>query len=209
MRSHSTLCAANPNKKLSGFAKIAGRRAWNAGASVATSVKVAKQAASLKAANARGEVEHVRTQHQRQHLSEIAKQNGLGGYRPHPNKGVFYHGVWFDSKWEERVAKSLDSNSVKWERPSIGFVWNDMGQKYYPDFYLPEFDVYLDPKNAYLQKKDALKIEQAQKRNNIKVFMLAEHELEWENIATVAQLVERRLGKAEVTSSNLVSSTNR
>jgi transposase len=115
-------------------------------------------------------------------LSELAKSRSLGGYRPHPNRGERYNDVWFDSKWEVKVAKSLDEHHIKWERPKKGFVWNDAGRKYYPDFYLPEFNVYLDPKNSYLQMKDLEKITQAQHRNNVKVLMLSESQLSWEEI---------------------------
>jgi len=118
----------------------------------------------------------------RKKLSEAAKRNNFGGYKPHPNRGERYNGIWFDSKWEVRVAKSLDDNKIKWVRPRIGFVWNIEGNKYYPDFYLPDFDVYLDPKNPYLQKIDRLKIENAIKINNIKVIVLNEGQLEWDTI---------------------------
>ncbi len=117
-----------------------------------------------------------------QSLSDHAKARSLGGYRPHPNKGERYNNIWFDSKWEVKVAKSLDEHFVRWERPKQGFVWSDSGRKYYPDFYLPEFDIYLDPKNSYLQVKDLEKINQAQQRNNIKVLMLSESQLSWETI---------------------------
>ena len=120
-----------------------------------------------------------------QKLSKLAKERGLGGYRPHPNKGLRYNGIWFDSKWEVQVAKSLDDNNIIWERPSKGFVWNDAGRKYYPDFYLPEYDTYLDPKNDYLIKKDAVKITESQKRNNIKVIVLNGLQLDWLTIRTL------------------------
>lgn len=112
-------------------------------------------------------------------LSRLAKERNLGGYRPHPNRGQKYKGIWFDSKWEVKVAKSLDKNGINWERPKVGFVWTDNGNKYYPDFFLNDFDVYLDPKNPYLQVKDKEKIHEAQIRNNIKVFVLSENELDW------------------------------
>lgn len=75
----------------------------------------------------------------RRALSEAAKKRGLGGYRPHPNKGMYYKDVWFDSSWEVKVAQSLDENNVKWERPRIGFIWNDKGNRYFPDLFLPEY----------------------------------------------------------------------
>jgi hypothetical protein len=117
-----------------------------------------------------------------QKLSDLAKARSLGGYRPHPNKGERYNDIWFDSKWEVKVAQSLDEHNVQWERPRKGFVWNDSGRKYYPDFFLPEFGVYLDPKNSYLQLKDLEKINQARQRNNIRVLMLSESQLSWDEI---------------------------
>ncbi len=125
----------------------------------------------------------VLTSKQLQEYSERARKNKLGGYRPHPNRGQRYNGVWFDSTWEVTVAKSLDENNIEWTRPASGFVWTDKGNKYYPDFYLPKYDVYLDPKNGYLQIKDKTKIEEAQKRNNIRVLVLGEEQLEWNTIA--------------------------
>lgn len=115
-------------------------------------------------------------------MSETAKRTGLGGYRPHPNKGEYYKDTWFDSTWEVRLAKSLDEHNVSWIRPKQGFIWTDTGRKYYPDFYLPEHNVYLDPKNSYLQKKDAEKIKQASERNNIKVLILSEDQLTWDSV---------------------------
>ena len=118
-------------------------------------------------------------------LSDSAKARGLGGYRPHPNKGKRYKEIWFDSEWEVKVAESLDHHNVKWIRPKVGFVWNDAGNKYYPDFYLPEYDVYLDPKNNYLQTIDGDKIKNAEIRNNIRVIVLSKHQLDWKSIALI------------------------
>jgi predicted nuclease of restriction endonuclease-like RecB superfamily len=127
--------------------------------------------------------EHKISEQGRNKLSVSAKLRGLGGYRPHPNKGKWYKEIWFDSTWEVTLAQSLDENNILWERPKEGFVWNDNGNKYYPDFYLPEHNVYLDPKNSYLQKIDCEKIEQAQNRNSIKVLVLGKDQLDWNTIA--------------------------
>lgn len=116
-------------------------------------------------------------------LREYALAKGLGGYNPHPNRGVRYKDIWFDSKWEVEVAKSLDENNIEWIRPRDGFIWTDKGNKYYPDFYLPKYGVYLDPKNDYLQQKDAEKICEACERNNIRVVILNSEQLKWEIIA--------------------------
>lgn len=118
-------------------------------------------------------------------LSEHAKARGLGGYRPHPNRGTRYNGIWFDSLWEVALAKDLDLNQIKWTRPSVGLVWTDQGNKYYPDFFLPDYNVFLDPKNEYLQIQDKLKISEAEKRNSVRVIVLSKHQLTWSSVKTL------------------------
>lgn len=59
-----------------------------------------------------------------------------------------------------------------------------------PDFYLPEFDVYLDPKNDYLIENvneftgmtDVEKIQRAAMENNIRVLILNKDCLTWDKI---------------------------
>ena len=60
-----------------------------------------------------------------------------------------YHGVQMRSKFEARVAKKLDSYGVKWEYEPQRF--NLGSTTYMPDFYLPEFDIWLEakPSNDY------------------------------------------------------------
>lgn len=70
--------------------------------------------------------------------------------------------VLLDSRWEFALAKRLDEINVSWIRPDP-IEWLDKDGKtrnYFPDFYLPDFDLYLDPKNkhAYEVQKDKIKI---------------------------------------------------
>lgn len=54
-----------------------------------------------------------------------------------------------DSSWEEALAKRLDSLSIDWIRPDpINWI-DDEGKShnYFPDFYLTQHEMYLDPKN--------------------------------------------------------------
>jgi hypothetical protein len=66
--------------------------------------------------------------------------------------------VMLDSSWEEVLAKRLDELNIKWIRPNP-LPWTDSNglvHNYFPDFYLPEYDLYLDPKNPHavnVQKK--------------------------------------------------------
>ena len=69
-----------------------------------------------------------------------------------------YNGVILNGNWELIVAKYLDINNIKWERPSIPFEysWENKTHLYYPDFYLPEYDIYLEVK-GYERERDKCK----------------------------------------------------
>lgn len=57
--------------------------------------------------------------------------------------------VLLDSSWEEALAIRLDSLGIDWVRPGPVKWIDDHGNShnYFPDFYLTEQDIYLDPKN--------------------------------------------------------------
>lgn len=79
--------------------------------------------------------------------------------------------ITFDSSWEVEIAEFLDNNNIKWIRDrKIVLYWIDSNNKkrrYYPDFYLPEFNVYVDPKNQYKQSMDKEKIQYIKSHNTL------------------------------------------
>ncbi len=96
--------------------------------------------------------------------------------------------------WNElKLANELDKNNVKWIRPKA-FKLSD-GKNYEPDFYLPEYNVYLDPKCKFFGKSKYLgykpnesqveKIKRFEQEYNVKVLILWDHEkdaLKWQHI---------------------------
>lgn len=70
--------------------------------------------------------------------------------------------VMLDSSWEEELAKRLDECEIDWIRPEtpIEYLTHD-GTKhnYFPDFYLPKYDLFLDPKNPAAINAQKEKIE--------------------------------------------------
>lgn len=73
--------------------------------------------------------------------------------------------VLLDSSWEEVLAKRLDELDIKWVRPKdpIPYELDGKIHNYFPDFYLTDYDIFLDPKNPFaikVQKKklDIIKI---------------------------------------------------
>jgi len=109
----------------------------------------------------------------------------------HPcnRSSITYNGIKLGSSFELTVAKSLDANNIKWCKPSPIKYKDPTGKirQYFPDFYLPEFDVYLDPKNDYLINnpnpyhgyKDVDKIKWAEEYNNVRVIVLNSTQLSW------------------------------
>lgn len=80
-----------------------------------------------------------------------------GGYRTKSGLskkfGGLYKDVWLDSSWEISFALRMDEIGVKWERPRSSqiFYTTQRGTqaRYYPDFYLPDFDKFVEIKGYY------------------------------------------------------------
>lgn len=68
----------------------------------------------------------------------------------HNNNGIKikYKDNYFDSNWEVLFVKYLDFKNIKWIRPkkSFDYLWNNENHKYFPDIYLPEYDLYIEIK---------------------------------------------------------------
>lgn len=130
------------------------------------------------------------TDESKKKLSRAAKRNGLGGHTS--KKAIHYMqkdgtSVYLQSDYEVKVAQDLDSNDINWTRPEP-LLWVDEqyeSHRYYPDFYLTDFNVYLDPKNDYLIKRDKKKIESVEKQNDVKVIVLDVNNLTWNKIKTL------------------------
>lgn len=86
-------------------------------------------------------------------------------------KNIDYGGIKLKGSWEVIVAKWLDVNNIKWEHEtkSFDYIWNG-NRKYYPDFYLPEFNMFIEVK-GYETDRDIAKWKVV---NNLIVFKLDE-----------------------------------
>lgn len=90
-----------------------------------------------------------------------------GGYREKSgrSKGSYTEDsygnkVWLQSSYELICSSILDSLKIRWLRPKpIRYTLSDKSRLYYPDFYLPDYNIYLDPKNDHRIDMDKEKIE--------------------------------------------------
>lgn len=83
---------------------------------------------------------------------EKIRQKALSSNHRRLRKGVVeYKGILLDSSWELALAIRLDELGIKWIRPDP-LKWMDKEgiiHNYFSDFYLLEYDIYIDPKNHY------------------------------------------------------------
>lgn len=105
-------------------------------------------------------------------ISKVTGRTYLNGSR----KNIEYFNKWInkninlESSWELKIAERLDELNIEWVRPKY-LKWvdsNNVERLYYPDFYLPKYLLYLDPKNEYCLVKDKEKMEFFENIINIK-----------------------------------------
>ncbi len=77
--------------------------------------------------------------------------------------------IKLESSWEIDLANWLDQQHIEWIRPTH-LAWTDSvgnNRKYFPDFYLPKHNLYLDPKNDYHASQQLEKLQYIQDRHNL------------------------------------------
>lgn len=198
---HQNYCKQNPNRILTTFEKQGaipnfnekGRVSNRKGLTKETDRSVAKMCSTRKSRFEAGmypKREFHHSEETKARLSAVARARGFGG--KNYKSVIEYKGVKLDSSYELIVAQELDKHNISWVRPHrVEYITPDGKQHYYtPDFYLPEFDVYLEPKNDYLIEninpwlgyKDTEKIQWVMEQNNIIVLLLDKNNLEWSAI---------------------------
>lgn len=82
------------------------------------------------------------------------------------------------------LAKRLDELEIDWIRPEP-LEWFDSDGKrhnYFPDFYLPQFNLFLDPKNPMAVKTQKEKLEMlAHQHPNVKILYSLEECLKFQH----------------------------
>lgn len=75
---------------------------------------------------------------------------------------IEFDGELYDSSWEIEFAKYLRKNNINFIRnnsTSFEYIWNNDKHNYFPDFYLPDYDLYIEIKGLW-NERDICKWEQ-------------------------------------------------
>jgi hypothetical protein len=114
--------------------------------------------------------------------SKWAREAKTGGYKENAGRSKkfrvsdsFGNDVVLQSSYELLCSEILNEMNIKWIRPK--HLKYDDDKKYFADFYLVDYDIYLDPKNDYKAKLDKEKIQKVIDANNVKIFILAKNDI--------------------------------
>ena len=88
-----------------------------------------------------------------EHIDSYTKNNVCGRV-----KNINYNGIMLKGKWELTLAQWLDLHNIKWEYETKGFPyqWGKDIKLYFPDFFIPEYDFYIEVK-GYKTERDKAK----------------------------------------------------
>lgn len=190
----------NPKK---GFQKghqiNSGRPSWRRGLTEATNESVRQGAEKIRLKYQTGElVPPFKGKH---HSKETLRKMRELALKTHPEQNFGHHKSYkygdltFLSSYEVTIATELDAHGVRWVQPKWAtFQYVDQNGKkhsYTPDFYLPDYDVYLDPKNDFLIEHvnptlgycDVDKIRWVMEQNNVRIIILTKDQLSWDVIS--------------------------
>lgn len=193
LRNHERLCKSNPERQISGF-ELYNKSGKHIGVNQYTKAKklgLPKPTLSedaRKKLSEKGKLQK-HSEETKKKLSEAAKRNNLGGW--HTSKSFDYKGIKLDSSYEVKFAEDLDKNNIKWERPKpLLYKLNGEEHRYYPDFFLPDYNVFVDTKNDYLINSvnprfgitDIEKIHLVEQQNQVKIYILDKNNLSWSSL---------------------------
>lgn len=191
---HERLCKENPNKQPHPRGNK-GKIGWNKGLTAETNDRVFANRESLRKQRKENGSNWIGRKHsdKTKELMSIIASERLCKNSKYSINFEYKPGIILESSYEVETAKILDALNIDWIKVRTGYKWNDNGKirRYVPDFFLPQYNVFLDPKNDFLIKKDKTKIESAMEMNSITVILLSKDELNIESIKsklpTVAQ----------------------
>lgn len=170
LKQHESRCKNNPNR-ITNSGNQRGRVAWNKGKTKETDERV-KQYSETHHNNYKdgkiipwclGKTKETdeRIKNLTEKVSNTVKTklaNGEWHTSFSKSRTYMYNGIQLYGEWELNFAKYLDNKNIIWERPtkSFDYVYKNETHKYFPDFYLPDYDLYIEIK-GYPTSRDFAK----------------------------------------------------
>jgi hypothetical protein len=177
---HEIQCKQNPNRI---YRKT--NYSWNKGLTKETDSRIKQLSESLKGKPLGGCFAW-----SSEKRSIEAKRRGFGGYNENAGRSKkfrvldsFGKDVVLQSSYELDCSVLLNEMNIKWIRPKA--LKYDTKRNYFADFYLVDYNVWLDPKNDFKAKQDEEKIQKVKEQNGIKLFVLTKSQITVEYIQSL------------------------
>jgi predicted nucleic acid-binding Zn ribbon protein len=190
LRCHEIRCKLNPNVKVwnNGVKKGEGRPAWNKGLTKDTDKRMKKRSETFHKRIENGEIKiqgHPHSKETKERLSRIrseylASAENAGGFKDvgwYKISNVNNEEFIVRGLWEYNVALKLNDQNILWIRNQyLNYFIDDVKKTYNPDFYLPEFDEFIEVK-GFFSEKDKIKMDAVIDQDpNIKIRFMKEKE---------------------------------
>lgn len=185
LHNHEKYCHMNPNKKQYTLRGVAlNNNAWNKGLTKETNNSLKKASLTYVNHYQSGYIKHWNknqtketnnsTLSQSLHASKTIREklsNNQWHWDAPYSKTYQYKGYKLRSTFELEFAKWMDKNNINWIQNNEGFnyLFEKQIHKYFPDFYLPDLDLYIEIK-GYAKIKDVAKLLQFPYKINIYFF---------------------------------------
>lgn len=173
---HETRCNSNPNRVVS-VGNLVGHTAWNKGLTKYTDKRVLKNSISSGDAQ-RGKPKRKHTEEEKHKISirmkAVRQENPF--WHCGNNKRGYYKDYWCDSSWELAYVIYCEDHNIEVVRNTkyFPYIFNGKERSYFPDFWLPQFDTYVEVK-GYMNERSLCKIQQFP--SDIKLIVLQDKEM--------------------------------
>jgi hypothetical protein len=172
LRNHERLCKSNPNRQVlkSNFIQYNEMRkelglggsnqftkARNEGKTITVSEETRKKLSNASKGKRHSEESRKKISETMQRVVKERPESYSAANVNGRSKKIQYKDVLLDSTWEYEFVKWCDDKHIKWERNKRSFDYDWNGKRsYYPDFYLEDYDIYVEVK-GYERERDRAK----------------------------------------------------
>lgn len=172
LRNHERLCKLNPNRQFTKFSDIE----WQKRKGTNQYIKAKQEGKPIPKYPKRPGTWLGRhhTEESKRKISEKLSMNNHGGRC----KWYNYNGIWVQGTWELSIAKKLDNFQINWKKTkeleyTLKYIDdNTKEHTYNPDFYLQEYDCFLEIKGHWWGN-DKRKMELVMQQNpSIKIIII-------------------------------------
>jgi hypothetical protein len=153
-RNHERCCPDNPNRNYkNGMTGKKGTNQYAKGVIMSNETKAKIGEASKKQIWSE---DRKRYHSERMKLAVAANPNSYTSSNRGRTKEIVYNEIKFQGRWELEFYQFCESNSIQIVRSNEWFEyeWNGT-RKYFPDFYLPEHDLYVEVKGYETERDHA------------------------------------------------------